>query len=282
MKILTFDIEDWFHILDHRHTKSEKNWSNYESRIDYGVEIILDIIEKANVSATFFVLGWVAKQYPNIVKKINNRGFEIGTHSHMHQLVYEMSREEFFNDVEKSIKTIEDCIGLKVNSFRAPGFSITEKNKWAFETLHELGIKCDCSVFPAGRAHGGMPKYKHAKPSILKYNGIVLKEFPINTYNLLGIPVIYSGGGYFRLFPYTLIKKFSKNADHVMTYFHPRDFDIGQPVVPGLSKFRTFKSYVGIKNARFKLEKWLKEYDFHDLKKANKLIQWNDIEVINI
>lgn len=282
MKILTFDIEDWFHILDHTHTKTEKNWSNYESRLEYGVETILDIVDEAEVSATFFVLGWVAQNYPNIVKKINDRGFEIGTHSHMHQLAYEMRREEFFNDIDKSIKTIEDCTGLKVNSFRAPGFSITEKNKWAFEALYELGIKYDSSVFPAGRAHGGMPKYKHAKPSILKYNSATLKEFPINTHTIFGFPIIYSGGGYFRLIPYKLIREWSKSADYIMTYFHPRDFDINQPIVPGLSKFRTFKSYVGIKNARSKLEKWLKQCTFCDLRGANEIIEWDKAEVIEI
>ena len=122
MNILTFDIEDWFHILDNKPTKTEKSWKNYESRLYYGVEIILDIVEKANLNATFFVLGWVAENYPSIVKKIHSKGFQIGTHSHLHQLAYEMSRKEFSSDIERSIKTIEDCIGVKVNSFRAPGF----------------------------------------------------------------------------------------------------------------------------------------------------------------
>ena len=195
----------------------------------------------------------------------------VGSHTHLHQLAYEQDRKTFYNDVEKSIKTLEDCTGKKVTSFRAPGFSITKNNKWAFEVLHELGITKDSSVFPAGRAHGGLPSYSSAIPSIIEYNGIKLKEFPINTHTILGKPFIFSGGGYFRLLPYKTIKNWTIQSNYVMTYFHPRDFDIGQPIVPGLSLPRRFKSYVGIKNCKPKLEQWLSDFDFIDLNQADKI-----------
>lgn len=282
MNILTFDIEEWFHILDNSKTKGLKEWSNFESRIHKNMDIIFKIIEKKNTSATFFVLGWIAEKYPDIVKEIANRGYEVGSHTHLHQLVYTQDKKTFKNDVEKSIKTIEDCIGLKVTSFRAPGFSIKEENKWAFEVLHDLGITKDLSVFPAGRAHGGFPSYKKSTPSILKYNGIKLKEFPINTYSFFGKPLIFSGGGYFRLCNYNLIKSWTKKSDYVMTYFHPRDFDFDQPIVPGLSATRRFKSYVGLKNCEFKLEKWLTDFKFIDLCSAEKKINWNNVPVVEI
>ncbi|MDA9018825.1 DUF3473 domain-containing protein, partial [Flavobacteriaceae bacterium] len=160
--------------------------------------------------------------------------------------------------------------------------SITKNNKWAFEVLHELGITKDSSVFPAGRSHGGLPSYKSAIPSITEYNGIKLKEFPINTYNILGKPIIFSGGGYFRLFPYTLIKTLTNKSDYIMSYFHPRDFDYEQPIVPGLSGFRLFKSYVGLKKCKPKLEKWINEYDFVDLLTADKMINWEKAPIIKL
>jgi len=282
MRILTFDIEEWFHLLDNETTKSVKEWSNFESRIKLGMDLIFNIVDSANVKATFFVVGWMAEQHPDIIKQISDLGFEVGSHTHLHQLAYEQDRQTFFNDVEKSIKTLEDVTGHKVTSFRAPGFSITEKNKWAFEVLYELGIEIDASVFPAGRAHGGLASYKQAKPSILKYNGIQLKEFPINTHQVFGKPLIFSGGGYFRLLPYNVIKSWSSSADYVMTYFHPRDFDHQQPVVPGLSLPRRFKSYVGLKQCQPKLEKWLKDFDFVDLETANKNINWDDVPVVKL
>jgi len=282
MKILTFDIEEWFHLLDNPHTKTPKQWNNFDSRIQLGMDIIYNILEESNYSATFFVVGWMAEKYPKVIKEISDRGFEVASHTHTHQLAYEQDRKTFNNDVEKSIKTLEDCIGKEVTSFRAPGFSITENNKWAFEVLHELGITKDSSVFPAGRSHGGLPSYNPAIPSIIEYNGIKLKEFPINTYNILGKPFIFSGGGYFRLLPYTLIKTLSNKSDYIMSYFHPRDFDYEQPIVPGLSGFRRFKSYVGLKSCKPKLEKWINEYDFVNLLTADKMINWKKAPIIKL
>ena len=282
MKILTFDIEEWFHILDNKETKSVSDWNKFDSRIQLGMDIIYDILDNSNCSATFFVVGWMAEKYPEIVREISDHGFEIGSHTHLHQLAYEQDRKTFYNDVEKSIKTLEDCIGEKVSSFRAPGFSITENNKWAFEILHELGITKDSSVFPAGRSHGGLPSYHSALPSIIEYNGIKLKEFPINTHTILGKPFIFSGGGYFRLLPYRIIENWTNQSNYVMSYFHPRDFDSEQPTVPGLSIPRRFKSYVGIKNCKSKLTQWLSDFEFIDLNQANKSINWNQVPVVKL
>jgi len=282
MKILTFDIEEWFHILDNKKTRTITDWNNFDSRIRIGMDLIYDVLEKTEKSATFFVVGWMAEKYPEIIREISDRGFEVGSHTHLHQLAYDQDRKTFYNDVEKSIKTLEDCSGKKVTSFRAPGFSITKNNKWAFEILHELGITKDSSVFPASRAHGGLPSYKVAIPSIIDYNGIKLKEFPINTHTILGKPFIFSGGGYFRLLPYKTIENWTIQSNYVMTYFHPRDFDGEQPIVPGLSLPRRFKSYVGIKNCKPKLEQWLNDFDFIDLNQADQLIDWDQVPVIKL
>ena len=282
MKILTFDIEDWFHILDNSATQNEENWKDFPSRLNVGMDIIHETIEKTNQSATFFVLGWIAEKYPNIVRKIKDLGYEVGSHSHMHQLAYNQNRDSFKQDIERSVKTLEDCVSKKITSFRAPGFSITNQNKWAFEILAELGIETDCSVFPAARAHGGIPQYGLAKPSILSYNGIKLREFPINTVNIFGKPMVFSGGGYFRLFPYAKIKSWTQKSDYVMTYFHPRDFDFNQPLIPGLSLSRRFKSYVGLKNCQNKLKQWLIDFDFMDLNSAKSLINWDEVPQIKL
>ncbi len=282
MRILTFDIEEWFHILDNFQTKTHYDWDKFESRIHRNMQTIFEIIDKCNVCPTFFVVGWIAEKYPEVIKLISDRGFEVASHTHLHQLAYQQDRKNFYNDVEKSIKTLEDCTGKKVTSFRAPGFSITEKNKWAFEILYELGINKDCSIFPAGRAHGGMPKYNVAIPSIINYNGVNLKEFPINTFNILGKSFIFSGGGYFRLLPYFLIKNLTMKSNYVMTYFHPRDFDFSQPIVPGLSLTRRFKSYVGLKRSKFKLELWLNDFDFISLDSADQMINWNKVPIVDL
>jgi peptidoglycan-N-acetylglucosamine deacetylase len=282
MNILTFDIEEWFHILDNESTKTEKDWAAYEPRIHQNMDRIYEVLENVNTKASFFVLGWIAEKYPELIREICDRGHEVGSHTTLHQLVYEQDRNGFYQDVNRSIKTLEDISGKKVTMFRAPGFSITEKNKWAFEVLYELGIEIDSSVFPAGRAHGGLPSYGVAEPSILEYNGVQLKEFPINTYKLLNKPVIFSGGGYFRLFPYKAIKRWTKKSDYVMSYLHPRDFDPDQPMIDGLSLPRKFKSYVGLKTASTKLNSWLSDFEFIDISTANNLIDWEKAKIIQL
>lgn len=282
MNILTFDIEEWFHILDHNTTKTSLEWANYEVRIHQNMERILTLLKNTNQKATFFCLGWIAQQYPEVIKEIINQGHEVGCHSHLHQLVYEQSRDQFAKDTEQSVKLLQDITGMPILYYRAPGFSITEQNKWAFEILVEQGIEIDSSIFPAARAHGGFPSYGTPKPSLIQYNGIQLKELPISYQQILGKPVIYSGGGYFRLIPYTLIKKWSKQTDYLMTYFHPRDLDATQPMITDLPLSRKFKSYVGLKGAEQKLQQWLIDVQFITVSEADKLINWGEVPLIKL
>lgn len=282
MNVLTFDVEEWFHLLDFDATRGVEQWDQYEVRIYENVERILNLLEETNTKATFFVIGWVAKNYPDIVQRIAEK-YEIGSHTMTHQLVWQQSPQEFRKDVEASVKLLEDITGQKVTSFRAPGFSIRESEKYAFETLHELGITTDCSVFPAQHAHGGMPSYTEQVPSLVKYNGIQIEEFPVTYKEIAGKHLIYSGGGYFRLFPYTLIKKWSKEQDkYLMSYIHPRDLDGGQPVLEGLPLSRRFKSYVGVKKAENKLRQYLTDFDFMDIRTARKQIDWSKVPVVEL
>ena len=274
MKILTFDIEEWFHILDNPETQTTESWRQYDSRLRQGVDAILELLDEAGQPATFFCLGWVAEQHPDVIRSIDNAGFEIASHSYGHQLAYEQSREEFKEDLTRSLGILQDIIGKPIDTYRAPGFSITGKNLWAFDELIEAGIKVDCSLFPADRAHGGLPSFGAAVPTVGSRNGQTIRLFPINTRSVLGKKIIYSGGGYFRLMPSALLRRWFGDDDYVMTYFHPRDFDPGQPMVPGLSPLRKFKSYVGINGAKDKLRRLLELNAFTDVRSAARSTDW--------
>lgn len=274
MKILTFDIEDWFHILDNPETRAADSWSQFPSRLQAGVERILDMLSASEQRATFFCLGWVAEKYPNVVREIDRAGFHIGSHSHSHQLAYEQTKDEYREDLRRSIATLQDTIGKKVDCYRAPGFSITAENLWAFDVLYDEGIRVDASVFPAGRAHGGLPGFSVASPTIGVVDAGELRLFPINTRRFLGRNLIYAGGGYFRLLPQALVNRWFEDDEYVMTYFHPRDFDPDQPLAPGLSAVRRFKSYVGLKGAQRKLEHLLNTHRFDDVPTALQRVDW--------
>lgn len=282
MNILTFDVEEWFHLLDFDATRTEAEWGNFEVRIYENVDRILRILEETHTKATFFVIGWVAKTYPDLIRRISEK-YQIGCHTMNHQLVWQQSPAEFRRDVETGVKMLEDITGRKVECFRAPGFSIRETEGWAFEILSDLGIRYDCSVFPAAHAHGGMPSYPKAAPGIIEVGGVRMKEFPVGFKTVAGKHIIFSGGGYFRLCPYSLIKKWSReSSDYLMAYVHPRDLDAGQPMLEGLPATRRFKSYVGLKGAEGKLRKWLGDFEFVDVSSADGMIDWESVPVVNL
>lgn len=313
MNILTFDVEEWFHLLDFDETRTEEDWKKYDVRIYENVDRILDILDRTNTKATFFIIGWVAKTYPDIIKKIAAK-YQIGSHTMNHQLVWQQTPDEFKEDVDSSIKLLQDITGQPIECFRAPGFSIRESEAWAFDILAELGIKYDCSVFPTFHAHGGMSSYGAPVPSIIKHGDTIMKEFPITTKTVLGKKIIFSGGGYFRLVPYSLVKYWSAKAangypkhmtprilhnsegkevihngevmtrdvGYLMSYLHPRDLDGGQPILEGLPLTRKFKSYVGVNGAAEKLRHYLKDFTFTDVRTAANQICWDKVPIVEI
>ena len=274
MNILTFDIEEWFHHLDNGEKSSDENWKSYEVRIYDNVERIFRILEDTDSTATFFIIGWIARTYPDLVRTIADK-YEIGNHTAFHRMVWQQTPEEFRQDLHGSNALLEDITGKKVTNFRAPGFSIRSTEKWAFEVMAEEGITTDCSVFPAVHAHGGMPEYPTHLPSVIHYNGIQIKEFPMTTTRINGKQKVFSGGGSFRMYPYSMIKKWSKRCpDYLLAYLHPRDLDPDQPKLMEMSAWRRFKFYYGLKASEHKLRSWLTDFRFTDLRTASARIDW--------
>lgn len=276
MNILTFDIEDWYNC---DFISGDFNWDKYEVRIYEGVERILKELSDRKQKGTFFCLGWIAENHPSTIKRIADEGHHVGCHSYQHELATRFTPLQFKEDTYKSKCLIEDVIGKSIDAFRAPGFSITENNTWAFEILSELGFKYDCSVFPS-HDYGGMPNYGKGEPAIISINGCTMKEFPITIHEIAGKQLVFSGGGFFRLFPYGLIKSWSKQSDYLMTYFHTRDFDPDQPMIEYLPIMRKFKSYVGLKTSFKKFQRYLDDFGFVNVEEADKLIDWVNAKTI--
>lgn len=271
MNILTFDIEDWYNV---DFITEDFAWDKYEVRIYEGVERILERLDSSNIKGSFFCLGWLAEKHPSIIRRIDRMGHHIGCHSYQHQLSFRFSPEEFRADTLRAKQLIEDVIGKEINAFRAPGFSITKNNLWALDILVQMGFKYDCSLFPAKHDYGGYPDYGVAGPALLSLPSGFLKEFPINFHDFLGKNIVFSGGGFFRLFPYWLIKKWSKQSPYLMTYFHPRDFDPDQPIFESQKGLRKFKSYVGLKHSFTKFNHYLNDFHFINIEQANNIIDW--------
>lgn len=279
MNILTFDIEDWY---CHDVESGNKEWDKLECRIYEGVDRILDSLAERNLKGTFFIVGWLAEHHPSVIKKIAEAGHQIGCHTYQHELLTRFDKKAFYEDTRKAKQLIEDAIGQEITAFRAPAFSITRDNLYAFDVLGELGFTIDCSIFPTTRDFGGMPDYGASEPRIIEHNGYRFKEFPINPATILGKDIVFSGGGYFRLFPYLVIKNMTKKQDYTMTYFHPSDFDPGQPDMPHLSVRQRIKNKIGLKSAYCKYLKYLDDFEFVNIATAIEMLDWAKVPVVQL
>ena len=278
MKILTFDIEDWY---NHDDYSQDFEWDKFEVRLYSGVDKILQALEDTHTKASFMCLGWIAEKHPAIIRKIKDCGHHIGCHSYQHQLATRFNRYEFKEDTYKAKVLLEDVCGQAVDAYRVPSFSITKENKWAFDVLAELGFVYDCSVFPSVHEFGGMPEFE-AKPSIIETPHGILKELPINLGQILGRDIIFSGGGYFRILPYPMLKRMTLESEYVMSYFHPSDFDPEQPHMPHLSMMRQFKNRVGLKGSYKKFCRYIADFEFVDIHKADTMIDWSECKTIKL
>lgn len=287
MNLLTFDIEEW--CLFKRKEKHVE--------FDRYLDVILNKLDERQMKATFFCLGKMGNLFPEVVRKIQARGHEIGCHSNVHIWLNKMTEAECREDTHCAVASLEQCIGDKVKSYRAPAFSIGENNKWAFEILAENGIERDASIFPAARDFGGFPNFGHKTPCIIDYNGIRLKEFPVCTAKVMGKEMAYSGGGYFRFFPLSFVKKEIKKSNYSMCYFHIGDLI---PESYGVMSKKAYESYfkekgtlkarytrylksnLGKKNAFGKMMKLIDGMDFVGLQEADSVIDWVKVPIVNI
>ena len=286
MNVLTFDIEDWFHIRFDDSFTTDSNYSQFQGRVEKGLHELLDILDVRSVQATFLCLGWLAEKYPHLIKEIDKRGHEIGSHTHMHKLSKSHTPASFKSDLNRSCSVLGDITGSSVKVFRAPSFSIGPNEHWVFEVLAEVGIEIDLSIFPINRGNGGYEAFSNNQmahePHWLDYRGIKIKEFPMSPVKIFGQNYIFSGGGYFRLLPYHILKKFFLRNHYNMAYFHIRDFDPDQPKLEGLSLFQEFKSYYGLSRSMAKFELLINDFEFISVKKADELIDWKHTKTIKI
>lgn len=233
---------------------------NYE--IETNVDAALQLLDDAGVHGTFFVVGRIARDIPQVVRRIADAGHEIGCHSYEHLRIFRLERNEFRAKLAAGKKSLEDVSGQQVVGFRAPDFSITQSSLWALDVLSELGFLYDSSIYPIGLhdVYGiqDSPPGIHVLP-----NGLI--EWPLPTFEVLGVRIPFGGGGYFRLYPLAITAHYlstrNRKGQSCMFYLHP--YEIG-PILPSIpmSPYRRFRHTYNCDPGKPRLKRLLKDFRF--------------------
>ncbi len=266
---LTIDVEDYFQVSAFAGHIDRADWDTLECRVERNVDRILEMLDRHDVKATFFTLGWVADRYPGLVRAIVDQGHELASHGYGHERANLLNAAQFRDDVERAKHVLEDLGGVEVQGYRAPSFSIGTANWWAFQTLEQAGYRYSSSIYPIRHDHYGMPSAPRFAHRVREN----LIEIPVTTVRLFDHNLPSSGGGYFRLYPYALSRWLLKQVNEVdrqaaVFYFHPWEIDAGQPRVPGIGAKTRFRHYVNIHRMQDRLEHLLSDFKWGRMDQA--------------
>lgn len=255
---LTIDFEDWYQGIEIPYSE----WDKYEDRIEFVGDKLLRILDEAGAKATFFMLGYVAERHPEMVKRVEAAGHEIGTHGFSHTLIYTQEPDVFRQELTRAIRHLEDLTGKKVLGHRAPFFSITKDSLWALDILGDLGIKYDSSIFPVHNYRYGIPDAPRF-PYAIKREKYEFIEFPISTLQLPGFTMPISGGAYFRIYPYQVTKQairaVNRQGQPVTFYLHPWELDPDHPRID-VPRRIALTHYFNLGATERRLKKLLKDF----------------------
>ena len=259
---LTVDVEEWFHICGVGGALAPEHWPSLPSRVVANTQVLLDMLDRRRVRATFFVLGYVARRHPELVDAIRRAGHEVGSHGHMHTRVYEMTPDAFAADLDDSLSALVDAGADAVTAFRAPEWSINDRSLWALDVLALRGIRVDSSMAPLRLV--GNPRYEQVIHRRATASGEVV-ECPPMVSKRLGQNV--PGGGSWGLrmrSPRATLRELERrsNTGHAsILWVHPWEVDDDPPRVP-LPGAKWFAHYFHLAGFRTRLDAILRDGTF--------------------
>jgi polysaccharide deacetylase family protein (PEP-CTERM system associated) len=253
-----------------------------EYRVEANTRRLLDLFDEKKIKGTFFVLGWVARRSPELIREIFRRGHEVASHGMSHKLVFNQTPAEFTEETRESKALLEDIIGDKVLGYRASTYSITRRSLWALDVLHEAGFVYDSSIFPIRHDVYGIPDASPVPSRIRTPKGASIVEFPMSAAPMFGTRLPVSGGGYFRLLPYWLtragLRKLNlKLSRPFIFYLHPWEIDPAQPRVP-TTRLSKFRHYTNLDKCEQRLRVLIDEFRFAPVREVLRSQQLLTVE----
>lgn len=253
---MTVDVEDYFQVSAFEKVIARDSWDKLPCRVERNTDRILQLFADREISATFFMLGWVAERYPSLIQRIVEAGHELASHGFSHIRVTQQNRDDFREDVFRTRKLLEDLSGTAVTGYRAASYSIGRNNLWAHEVLAETGYLYSSSIYPIHHDLYGMPeapRFAFHPPGVP-----ALLEIPVSTVELSGHKFPCGGGGYFRLFPYGLFRWAVRRVNRLdgqpcIFYFHPWEIDPEQPRQQGISMKTRVRHYLNLQRMEQRL-----------------------------
>jgi polysaccharide deacetylase family protein (PEP-CTERM system associated) len=260
----TVDVEEYFQVNAFERVIQRNDWGQWPQRLDRSIPVLLERLARHEARGTFFTLGWVARENPDIVRMIVTAGHELASHGFWHRRVVTCTPDEFREDIRTAKQALEDVSGAAVVGYRAPSFSIIPGYEWAYDVLLEEGYAYDSSVFPIRRSGYGNPSAPRT-PYVMTRPAGSLVEFPLATTSVLGYRVPAAGGGYLRQFPFTVIQRAFREADASGVggtfYIHPWEIDPTQPRVP-VPWLTRIRHYRGLDKTLLRIDRLLAEFRF--------------------
>jgi polysaccharide deacetylase family protein (PEP-CTERM system associated) len=267
LDVITVDVEEWFHGHNYLDKVPPAVWDQQELRVEKGISRCLKLLDEHGVKATFFVLGWTAEQFPDVVREIVHRGHEVGCHSYAHPEVFKLTADQFREDCDQALTALAAAGVTAVSGYRAPSFSITPSVHDYLEILRDRGFRYDCSIFPIHHPRYGQPDSPR-RPFLLDGDGPPFTVVPMPTWRFLGVNVPFSGGGYLRLMPWPVFKAVRAGARRqglgCLVYTHPWEMDDFRPRA-GQSALTSLRSQGGQDTMPDKLAKILETGEFETL-----------------
>lgn len=247
---------------------SPHQWDGFESRVAAPTLKIVEMLSERGDTGTFFILGWIAERYPELVREIASAGHEVASHGWDHKRVTTIGPEEFRASIRDSKALLEDICGKSVLGFRAPSFSIVPGREWALDLLIEEGYTYDSSLFPIRRPGGYGFAGAGTEPHIIDRPSGSLVEIPPATLDRFGLRLPAAGGGYVRLLPFSLVRtafrEFDARRVPATFYVHPWELDPEQPrlAVGALTRMR---HYGGLHRTVPRMAMLLEEFHFRSI-----------------
>jgi polysaccharide deacetylase family protein (PEP-CTERM system associated) len=263
--LVTVALEDYFQVGAFNQLIQRGQWYRFETRLEQNARKALDLLDRFNVQATFFVLGWVADRFPELVRLVASRGHEIASKGYYHRGIRQMTPAEFREDLARSRAALEAASGRRVLGYRVAHQWFTPADLWALDVLAEEGYVYDSSIAPLFRqfAHEPWRRFQHRHEA----GGRELWEFPISSCSLFGLHLPVGGGNYFRQFPHRLVSRAVRRwhdtcpAPFVM-YFHVWELDPEQPQLNTGSFLTRVRHYRNLDKMEWVLEEYFKLYSF--------------------